>query len=318
MSARILVHGGAGFWRTDIRRAVAGVRSAAASGSKALTAGGSAIDAVEAAVSVMEDDPTFNAGKGSSLTFAGTVEMDAAIMDGQNLSAGAVALLHNIKNPVQAARLVMENTDHVLLAGKTAENLAKAYSLPMANPITLKRRRMLNRMKKGALGARLPWVRKNPQLLREHPKILGHDTVGAVAMDSSGSFAAAASTGGTMMKLPGRIGDTPQIGSGVYSDNRSGAATVTGLGEVAIRLTLSKAVCMMMEEGASARRAAEVAVATASKRLKGDAGVIAIDLHGRIATVHNTPYLPWAFWAAGMRSPKAASRGNIVSPLRYR
>jgi len=318
MPARILVHGGAGFWRTDIRRAVVGVRTAASSGSKVLMAGGSAIDAVEAAVSVMEDDPTFNAGKGSSLTFAGTVEMDAAIMDGRNLSAGAVALIRMVKNPVQLARLVMENTDHVLLAGRTAENLAKAYSLPMANPSTLKRRRMLSRMKSGDLGARLRWVRKNPELLREHAEILRHDTVGAVAMDSGGSFAVAASTGGTMMKLPGRIGDTPQIGSGVYSDNQSGAATVTGLGEVAIRLTLSKAVCTMMEQGDSAKKAAEVAIRTASKRLKGDAGVIAIDAHGRIAAVHNTPYLPWAFWADGMRSPKAASHGHIVSRLRYR
>lgn len=318
MSTRILVHGGAGFWRTDIRRAIVGVRRAAFSGSNLLATGRSAIDAVEAAVSVMEDDPTFNAGKGSSLTFAGTVEMDAAIMDGRNLSAGAVALLHNVKNPVQVARLVMEKTDHVLLAGRTAENLAKAYSLPMANLVTLKRRRMLSRMKRGTKGARLEWVRRNPQSLREHPEILMHDTVGAVAMDSSGSFAAAASTGGTMMKLPGRIGDTPQIGSGVYSDNQSGAATVTGLGEVAIRLTLSKAVCTMMEEGISAKRAAEVAIMAASKRLKGEAGVIAIDVHGRIAAVHNTPYLPWAFWASGMRSPKAASHGRRVSRLRYR
>ena len=318
MSPRILVHGGAGFWRTDIRRAVVGVRSAASAGSKILIAGGSAIDAVEAAVSAMEDDPTFNAGKGSSLTFAGTIEMDAAIMDGRDLSAGAVALIRKVKNPIQLARLVMENTDHVLLAGRTAENLAKAYSLPMANPITLKKRRQFIRMKRGALSDRLKWVRKNPQLLRDHPEIPTHDTVGAVAVDSRGSFAAAASTGGTMMKLPGRIGDTPQVGSGIYSDNQSGAATATGVGEIAVRLTLSREVCARMEQGFSAKRAAEGAIMTASKRLKGEAGVIAIDVHCRIAVVHNTPYLPWGFWADGMPSPKAASHGRIVSRLRYR
>ncbi len=315
MSGKIVVHGGAGFWRRDIRTALEGVRNAASSGSRILADGGSAVDAVEAAVSVMEDNPIFNAGKGSSLTFSGTVEMDAAIMDGTNLAAGAVALVHNIKNPVRLARLVMEETDHVLLSGPTAEKIAKAYSLPTTNPITPERRRMLLRLKKGSLDARLSWVRKNRALLREHPDIMKHDTVGAVALDAEGNFAAAASTGGTTMKLPGRIGDTPQIGSGVYSDNKCGAATVTGWGEVAIKLTLSKAICLMMERGVSANRAAELAVKTASKRLKGDAGVIAIDRNGRLAAVHNTPYMPWAFSTTKMRNPNANSRGKIVARL---
>jgi beta-aspartyl-peptidase (threonine type) len=210
----------------------------------------------------------------------------------------------------------MERTDHVLLAGRTAERLARAYSLPLVNPVTTKRRRMLLKLKKGRMGARLAWVRKNPTLLRMHPEIIKHDTVGALALDAMGNFAAAASTGGTIMKLPGRIGDTPQIGSGIYSDNQCGAATVTGWGEVAIRLTLSKAVCSSMERGLSASRAAALSVRIASKRLKGEAGVIAIDRHGRLAAVHNTPYMPWAFWATGMRVPTAASRGKIVARLR--
>lgn len=313
---RIIVHGGAGFWKSDIRGALIGVRHAASSGSKILARGGSALDAVEAAVSVMEDDPVFNAGRGSSLTFTGKVEMDAAIMDGRNLSAGAVALVARVKNPVRLARLVMEKTDHVLVAGRTAEKLAKAYSLPTANPVTSKRRQMLLRLKRGPLNARLAWVRKNPLLLRQHPEIIKHDTVGAAAMDAEGNFAAAASTGGTTMKLPGRIGDTPQIGSGVYSDNRCGAATVTGWGEVAIKLTISKAVCLAMEGGIPASRAAELAVKTASKRLKGDLGVVAIDRHGKLAAVHNTPYMPWSYWVTGMRTPRTASRGRIVARLR--
>ena len=311
---KIIVHGGAGFRKSDIRNALIGVRHAASSGSMVLMEGGSALDAVETAVSVMEDDPIFNAGRGSSLTFTGEVEMDAAIMDGKNLSAGAVALVRKIKNPVRLARLVMEKTDHVLVAGRMAERLAKAYSLPTLNPITSKRRQMLLKLKRDPLGS--PWIRKNAILLRKHPEITKHDTVGAVAMDAAGNFAAAASTGGTTMKLPGRIGDTPQVGSGVYSDNLCGAATVTGWGEVAIKLTLSKAVCMAMEGGLSASRAAELAVKTASKRLGGDAGVIAIDRQGQLAAVHNTPYLPWSFWATGMGPPRTASRGKIVAPLR--
>jgi beta-aspartyl-peptidase (threonine type) len=313
--AKIIVHGGAGFWRTDIRMAMVGVQHAALSGSKILAGGGSALDAVEAAVSVMEDDPLFNAGRGSSLTVRGTVEMDAAIMDGRNLEAGAVALVRKIKNPVRLARLVMEETDHILLAGRTAERLASAYGLSTTNPITARRRQMLQRLKKGPR-RRSAWVRRNPALLRRHPDIIDYDTVGAVAMDSLGNFAAAASTGGITMKLPGRIGDTPQIGSGIYSDNLSGAATVTGWGEVAIRLTLSKAVCLAMANGITAPRAAESAVRTASKRLNGEVGIIAIDRGGKLAAAHNTPYMPWSFWEIGMRAPKTASRGRMVARLR--
>jgi len=308
--AKIVVHGGAGFWKSAIRSALVGVREAALSGSRTLAGGGSALDAVEDAVSVMENDPIFNAGRGSSLTVTGTVEMDAAIMDGSNLSAGAVALVRRVKNPVRLARLVMEETDHILLAGETAERLAKAYSLPDANPVTARRRQMLLKLMRTPSST---WVQKNPTLLETHPDLIDHDTVGAVAMDALGNFAAAASTGGITMKLPGRIGDTPQIGSGIYSDNLSGAATATGWGEVAIRLTLSKAVCFAMENGMSASRAAEVAVETASKRLKGDAGIIAIDRRGKHAAVHNTPYLPWSFWETGMRAPKTASRGRMVA-----
>jgi beta-aspartyl-peptidase (threonine type) len=314
--SRIIVHGGAGFWKRDIRKALIGVRRAATVGADALSAGGSALDAVEAAVSAMEDDSIFNAGKGSALTISGTVEMDAAIMDGIDLSAGAVALVRKVKNPVRLARLVMEKTDHVFVAGQTAEKLARAYSLPLTDPITPRRRRMLLEMMKGSRGARMAWVQRNPTLLRRHPEIIKHDTVGALALDTDGNFAAASSTGGTTMKLPGRIGDTPQIGSGLYSDNRSGAATVTGVGEIAVRLTLSKAVCTLMERGLRASKAAELMVRTASERLNGEAGVIAIDRHGRIAAVHNTPYMPWAFWSHEMHTPRATSRGKIVARVR--
>jgi beta-aspartyl-peptidase (threonine type) len=313
---RIVVHGGAGFRRRDIRGGIAGVRDAASAGSYVLRGGGAALDAVEAAILVMEDNPVFNAGKGSSLTAAGTVEMDAAIMDGRNLSAGAVALLHKVKNPIRLARIVMERTDHVLMAGETAEQLARSLKLPQADPVTASRRRMLLELKKNLKNPRAGWIENNPKLLAKYPKLLSKDTVGAVATDDEGNFAAAASTGGPTMKLPGRIGDTPQIGSGIYADIMAGAATVTGLGEVAIKLALSKTVCLLMEYGATAQAASVQAVGIASNRLKGEAGVIAIDRNGRIAAVHNTQLMPWAFSHTRMKKPTTHPHGRIVAPVR--
>jgi len=315
MFGRIIVHGGAGFWPQFIKRGLLGVSHSAFAGAEILRRGGSALDAVEASICVLEDDPMFNAGTGSSLTMKGTIEMDAAIMSGRDLSAGAVALVRSVKNPVHLARLVLEKTDHVLLAGKYAERLGRVFSLPTTNPITPQRRRVFIELKKGNPNLRAIRLMKNSQLLREHPQVLSDDTVGAVAVDGNGDFAAAASTGGVALKLPGRIGDTPQIGCGLYSDNRSGAATVTGLGEVAIRLALSKAVCSLMEHGISAPRAAMMGVQDASRRLKGEAGIIAIDLKGRVAAVHNTPLMPWAYSTTKMRKPRTRPQGRIVAPL---
>jgi beta-aspartyl-peptidase (threonine type) len=316
MKARIVVHGGAGFWRRDIRRGLLGVSSAASHGMDILGRGGSALDAVEAAVGVMEDNPVFNAGKGSSLTLTGEVEMDAAIMDGRDLSAGAVALIHRVKNPIHLARIIMEKTDHVLLAGEKAEQLGMAFMLPQANPVTASRRQMFLRFKKGRRERRSNWFERNTNLLKEHPELLGTDTVGAVAVDDKGNFAAAASTGGPMMKLPGRIGGTPQIGSGLYADNLVGAATATGLGEVAIKLAVAKTVCSHMESGLTAHAAAMRAVEAASRRLRGKAGIIAIDRVGHVAVVHNTPLMPWAFSEAKMTKPRARKSGKIVFPVR--
>jgi len=312
---KIIVHGGAGFWRSDIRLAKIGVEKAAREGFRVLVNGGCALDAVESAVTVMEDDPIFNAGKGSALTCVGTVEMDAAIMDGRELSAGAVALVRRVKNPIHLARIVMENTDHVLLAGSTAERLARAFHLPSTNPVTAKRRQALTKARGTAVRGRVPWLKRNRALLQKQPEIVDHDTVGAVAVDDAGDFASASSTGGMAMKLPGRIGDTPLIGSGLYSDNRSGAAAVTGWGEIAVKLALSRTMCLMMENGLSASKAAEKCVRLASTRLHGHAGVIAIDRSGGITAVHNTVYMPWAFASASMKSPRAYERGKTVARL---
>jgi len=307
LTAVIVVHGGAGFWRRDLRRGLNGVMAATRSGSDCLTKSRTALDAVESAVVTMEDNEIFNAGRGSSLTVLGTVEMDAAIMDGKELSAGAVALLCNVKNPIRVARLVMEKTDHVLIAGESAERLAKAFSLPRCNPITARRRRMYWKLRKEVKSQSA----KNTLLLSDHPEILT-DTVGAVALDQYGNFAAAASTGGITLKIPGRIGDTPQIGSGLYADNRSGAATATGLGEVAIKLVLSKTICTMMERGLSDANATLRAIESATRLLNGQAGAISIDKRGRIAAAHNSEFMPWAYCTIKMPSPKGYMRGRIV------
>ena len=155
---------------------------------------------------------------------------------------------------------------------------------------------------------------KNTLLLRNYPDILA-DTVGAIALDEDGNFAAAASTGGITLKIPGRIGDTPQIGAGIYADNRAGAATATGLGEVAIKLVLSRLVCTMMEEGLSAATANARAIRSATRLLRGQAGVISIDRRGRIAAAHNTKFMPWAYSTARMKMPKGYIRGRIVDLL---
>jgi beta-aspartyl-peptidase (threonine type) len=315
LTFKIVVHGGAGFWRSDIRLARIGVENAVREGSRVLVDGGCALDAVESAVRVMEDDTVFNAGRGSALTCLGTVEMDAAIMDGRELSAGAVALVRRVKNPIHLARIVMENTDHVLLAGLTAERLARTFGLPSTNPITAKRRQALVSARKAAVRGRVPWLKRNRALRHRYPEFLGHDTVGAVAVDAAGNFASASSTGGMAMKLPGRIGDTPLVGAGLYSDNRSGAATVTGWGEIAVKLGLSRTMCLLMETGMSASKAAEKCVRMASSRLHGRAGIIAIDRSGRIAAVHNTAYMPWAYASASTQSPRAYERGKTVARL---
>ena len=303
------MHGGAGFSGQYRRRGKDGVIAAAKSGSDCLKKGRTALDAVESAVTVMEDDDIFNAGRGSALTYLGTVEMDAAIMDGKSLSAGAVALVRNVKNPVRLARLVMERTDHVLIAGDSAEQLARAFSLPRCNPITERRRSTYLRLKKEMKNH----PTKNSLLLRNRPGMLT-DTVGAVALDQYGNFAAAASTGGITLKIPGRIGDTPQIGSGLYADNRSGAATATGLGELAIKLVLSKTICLMMEQGRSASDASLRAIRSATKLMHGQAGVISVDKHGKLAAVHNSQFMPWAYCTVKMRSPKGYVRGTTVGP----
>jgi len=311
----IVVHGGAGAWEKERwKSGLAGVKDAANAGFKILQTGGSALDAVEAAVMCMEDNDIFNAGLGSTLTLGKRIEMEASIMEGKTLNAGAVGLLKDIKNPVYLARIVMENTDHVFLVAEGAEKLADLYGLERRNPLTELRLRYWHELAQKLKNGEMESLPKLQKLLQSHPDLFATDTVGAVALDESGDTAAATSTGGRALKLPGRIGDSPLIGCGTYADNEAGACSTTGIGEVAIRLVLAKGACDLIRAGQSAQQAAENCIRRVNDRirLKSSMGLIAVDTQGRIGVAHNTPNLCWAYMTSKMRQPKAAMQAKAV------
>lgn len=270
MKPVIAIHGGAGVMRRDepgaAHRAV--LEEALEAGYDILKANGSSLDAVAAAVVVLEDSPLFNAGRGSCFNADGEVEMDASIMDGATLRAGAVAAVRRIRNPILAARLVMEKTRHVLLAGAGAERFARQQGLRLESQSYFR------------TAKRLAALRKN---LKDY-----HGTVGAVALDSDGRLAAATSTGGYTGKMPGRVGDSPLIGAGTYADDRACAVSGTGLGEAFIRAAVGHDVCARMLYAkaslASAARAALESVANVG----GDGGLIAVDRRGNVAMPFNS------------------------------
>ena len=308
----ILVHGGAGAWSAErLPRGLKGVQEAAEKGFEALRAGGSALDAVEEAVATMEDNPTFNAGVGCALTLSGDVEAEASIMDGSTLSAGAVALVRRVKNPIKLARRVMELTDHIVLTGPLAEDLARRLGLEFAD-LKTEEREALRRELLGELRAgRLRYLTKLPELLRAFPDLVP-GTVGAVALDAGGRLAVATSTGGLMLKLPGRLGDTPLIGCGSYADHY-GACSVTGIGEVAIRLCLARMACLFMRSGLSAQEAAEACMGLVLKHFPGTPmGLIALDRQGRRGVAQTAKYMPWAYIRDGLKGPEVGSRGVVI------
>ncbi|MBX3025656.1 isoaspartyl peptidase/L-asparaginase [bacterium] len=270
----LIVHGGAGPWPADLlTAAVAGCGEAAAAGWAILAAGGSAIDAVEAAVRFLEDDPRFNAGVGSSLTDAGTVEMDASIMDGASGRGAGVAGVTTIRNPVRLARTLLVEGRHVLVAGAGAEQLGRAHRLPAVPPESLvtavQRRRWSDRLA-GQPG-----------------------TVGAVACDAAGHVAAATSTGGLRGKRAGRIGDSAVIGAGTYADDRAGAASATGDGEAILLAGLTRAAV----DGVRAGRDPAAVAAALVRDLTGravEAGLILVDRFGRAAIAHGADAMPTA------------------------
>jgi beta-aspartyl-peptidase (threonine type) len=270
----ILVHGGAGeVGPLDNReQAINGVKAAARVGARVLKEGGCALDAVVAAVAALENDPIFNAGLGSTLTIDGEVEMDASVMRGADLAAGAVSCVKDIQNPVQLARLVMEHTAHVLLAGEGAHAFAREQGVPLVAPGSLVTPRI-----------RAKWEKARSE--RQAPA--GGGTVGAVAVDRSGHVAAATSTGGTLLKRMGRVGDTPLIGAGNYADDSGAAVSCTGHGESIIKTVLAKYTSDRVRAGEAPEQAAQAAVKEL-ERVQGRGGLIVVDAQGRFGFAFNT------------------------------
>ncbi|HEY7630634.1 MAG TPA: isoaspartyl peptidase/L-asparaginase [Thermoleophilaceae bacterium] len=270
MAERVIaVHGGCGNPAAGVVRDEdayhRALEEALGAGSSVLEGGGSALDAAQAAVESLEDCPLFNAGRGSVLTSEGAVEMDASIMSGADLRAGAVAAVTGVRHPVALARAVMENTSHVLLAGPGAERLAVSRGLELCEADWFVTERQRER-----------WMEAK-------------GTVGAVALDGDGHLAAATSTGGVRGQLPGRVGDSPLIGSGTFADDNVCAVSTTGDGELIVRATLSAEVAALIRHaGLALEEACERAIRERVLPLRGDAGLIALDPAGNVAMPANT------------------------------
>jgi len=311
----IVAHGGAGPWSIDDgQAALEWIKKAVSAGFSIMRSGGSAVDAVVEAVSVMEDSGVFNAGCGSILNLEGFIEVEASVMDGGSLKAGATALLRNVQNPVKLAWVIMNQTDHVMIAGDGAEKLARLLSLERKPQVSEKQLRYYQKLKQALIDGKFE-LQNLVQLIRRHPELLIRGTVGAVALDVNGNVAAATSTGGFPLKLPGRIGDSSIIGCGTYADNKSGACSVTGLGEIAIRLTLASKVCSYMESGMDAQTAVEKAVQIVNERIKEPyrpIGLIALDINGGIGAAHNTLGMCWAYLRSGMKEPVASLKAKML------
>ncbi|HEX6914277.1 MAG TPA: isoaspartyl peptidase/L-asparaginase [Chitinophagaceae bacterium] len=289
----LVIHGGAG---TILKKSMtpekeaayrAGLQQALDAGNKILQSGGSALDAVEAAVRVMEDNPLFNAGKGAVFTNEGKNEMDAAIMEGQTLKAGSVASVMTIRNPITAARRVMERTPHVMLIGRGAEQFAASAGCDIVDPsyfFTQDRWEGLLRARKAdSLKAQKDSASKQAVRQLENPDNK-YGTVGAVALDMHGNLAAATSTGGMTNKKYNRVGDAPIIGAGTYANNNSCAISGTGWGEFFIRLVMAKTVSDRVEYGGQTlNEAATEMIMKQLPALGGDGGLIAVDKDGNIA-----------------------------------
>jgi beta-aspartyl-peptidase (threonine type) len=270
----LIVHGGA--WDVpsqDIDRCRAGAQRAIDRGWAVLISGGSAIDACEESVIELEEDPVFDAGIGSHLNRDGIAQLDAVLMDGRTLKAGAVACVEHIRNPIRLARLVLEKSEHLMLCGYGAELFAAENDMSLCDPSIF---RIESETKLWALRS---------------GKVPSFGTVGAVALDTKGNLAAATSTGGTMFKYPGRIGDSPLIGCGCYADNEGAAVSSTGHGESIMKLVMAKMINDQVAAGRSPQEAVEIAVAAIHRRTSGRSGAIVVDRQGRIGAAFSTKNL---------------------------
>jgi beta-aspartyl-peptidase (threonine type) len=303
----IAIHGGAGeseWEHMDPATAAAyqlSLGKALAAGTAVLEHHGSSLDAVEASVEVLEDDPLFNAGRGAAFAADGTNEMDAALMNGQTLAAGSVAAVHFTRHPIALARAVMEHTPYVMMVGTGADAFSRAQGLEQQPPsffFTEMRWQEFAKILKDSgrpipppppRGAPPPPPPPAPRGPGAPPLSHRFGTVGAVARDSKGHLAAATSTGGMQGKLPGRVGDSPLIGAGTYASDRSCAVSGTGVGEYFIRLTLAREVCTLVEEGKTPQAAADQMIHTELPALKGgEGGVIVLSKSGPPVWSNNT------------------------------
>jgi beta-aspartyl-peptidase (threonine type) len=322
----LLVHGGAWAIPTDAAAAhEAGVRNALEAGYDILALGGSALDAVETAVTVLEDDPTFDAGRGSFLTSDGRVQLDALLMDGARMKAGGVACVERLRNPIQAARLILEQSPHIYLVGSGAEEFAHAHGMTLIDNAELvldrERERLTHAQARHSAGLadntfsgpdislsadlhddKSPETAFPPGAVT--PGFDSHDTVGAVALDAWGNLAAGTSTGGTLNKTPGRVGDSSLIGCGCYADNLSAAVSLTGWGEPIMKLVLGKWATDRVAYGTAPEIAAREAISYLYNRLGGHGGIILLGPDGRFGLAHNTPAMAW-----GLATPDGLQTG---------
>jgi beta-aspartyl-peptidase (threonine type) len=311
MKPALIVHGGA--WDIPdeaVDACRSGCERALAAGWVVLSRGGHALDAIEAAIMVLEDDPVFDAGYGSHLNLDGRVECDAIVMNGATLHAGAASTLQRVKNPIRVARAILEKCPHMMLVGEGAERFAKEQGVALCDPDEL-----ISEAEQEA------WLKcRNDKHAAEHHR--GHEqgTVGAVALDKDGNLFAATSTGGTCCKLPGRVGDSPLIGCGCYADSEAGGVSCTGYGEAIMKIVMAKTavdflrqseICVDSAAGAScelttASVAAKEAVHLLAKRTRGHGGLILLDRHGNPGFAFNTPRMAYGY---------VALDGNFVTAI---
>lgn len=295
----LIVHGGAWDIPDELADAhKAGVQHALKAGWTVLSKGGSAVDAVEKAILVMEDDETFDAGTGSFINMAGEVELDASIMNGRTYRAGAIAAVQNVKNPISLARKIMDESEHILLVGMGATRFAREHGIKTCGQDDLITNRELERWRD--IQAAKNFTTKEAFRRKKIPV----DTVGAVALDIHGNLASGASTGGTPNKYPGRVGDSPLIGCGVYADNEIGGVSTSGWGESMIKVVMAKTVIELMDRnGGDPERAAQDGIKTLIRKADGYGGVIAMNNAGDIGIAFNTPRMARGYMTSEMRTP---------------
>jgi beta-aspartyl-peptidase (threonine type) len=273
-----------------------GVRNALGAGWRVLQAGGAALDAIEEAVVIMEDDETFDAGRGSFLNRDGRVQMDALIMDGATLRAGGVGCVERVRNPVRAARKILSESPHVYFVAEGAERFAAEHGVELCANEELVIAREVERLREYQREAAERGSSSRPAEDGNDlfAPAVSHDTVGAVALDRAGNIAAATSTGGTLNKAPGRLGDSSLIGCGCYADNLSAAVSTTGWGEPIMKLVLAKWTADRVSAGNLPEWAAQEAMNYLKQRLNGHGGIIVLNAQGQFGIAHNTPRMAWA------------------------